>query len=62
MTLNSSKKLIAFAEYGERPLVIIFDLETNKRRKVLRCSEFKSHKVTLFIKLFLNVVFVFSGR
>ena len=43
--VNPTRKLIAFSEYGERPLLIIFDLETRKRRKILRCSELKSFEV-----------------
>lgn len=37
--------MVAFTEYGDRPLLIVYDLETNKRRKILRCAEFKSHEV-----------------
>ena len=36
---------MAFTEYGDRPLLIVYDLETNKRRKILRCAEFKSKEV-----------------
>ena len=39
------QKLVAFTEYGDRPLLIVYDLESNKRRKVLRCAEFKSKEV-----------------
>ena len=31
--------------YGDRPLLIVYDLETHKRRKLLRCAEFKSQEV-----------------
>ena len=48
LALNPNRKLIAFSEYGDRPLVIIYDLENKKRRKILRCSEFKSHEVKIF--------------
>ena len=45
LALNTTKRLIAFTEYGERPLLIVYDLETHKRRKLLRCAEFKSQEV-----------------
>ena len=45
LALNSTKKLVAFTEYGDRPLLIVYDLETHKRKKLLRCAEFKSKEV-----------------
>ena len=39
------QKLIAFTEFGDRPLLVVYDMEIQKRRKLLRCAEFKSHEV-----------------
>ena len=36
---------MAFAQHGNRPHVVVFDLETRKRRTVLRCAEFVSEEV-----------------
>lgn len=36
---------MAFAERGDRPHVVVFDLELRRRRKVLRCAEFVSEEV-----------------
>ena len=43
--MNKNRKLVAFAERGDRPHVVVFDLELRKRRKVLRCAEFVSQEV-----------------
>ena len=43
--VNKNRKLVAFAERGDRPHVVVFDLELRKRRKVLRCAEFVSQEV-----------------
>ena len=36
---------MAFAERGDRPHVVVYDLELRRRRKVLRCAEFVSQEV-----------------
>ena len=43
--VNKNRKLVAFAERGDRPHVVVFDLELRRRRKVLRCAEFVSEEV-----------------
>ena len=43
--VNKNRKLVAFAERGDRPHVVVFDLELRRRRKVLRCAEFVSQEV-----------------
>ena len=43
--LNKHRKLVAFAERGDRPHVVVYDLELRRRRKVLRCAEFVSEEV-----------------
>ena len=43
--MNKNRKLVAFAERGDRPHVVVFDLELRRRRKVLRCAEFVSQEV-----------------
>eukprot|EP00094_Tigriopus_californicus_P008583 TCALIF_08273-PA protein Name:"Similar to WDR65 WD repeat-containing protein 65 (Homo sapiens)" AED:0.08 eAED:0.08 QI:0/0.28/0.12/0.75/0.42/0.37/8/0/1160 len=45
LCVNKNRKLLAFAERGDRPYVIVYDLEMRKRRKVLRCAEFSSEEV-----------------
>ena len=45
LVLNENRNLIAFTEYGDRPLLVVYDLEKMKRLKILRCAEFKSHDV-----------------
>ena len=45
LALNPSRKLMAFTEHGERPLLIVYDLERRKRLKLLRCAEFRSLEV-----------------
>ena len=45
LALNPTRNLIAFTEYGDRPLLVVYDLETRKKLKLLRCAEFKSHDV-----------------
>ena len=32
--------VIFYRRFGERPLLIVYDLETHKRRKILRCAGF----------------------
>ena len=34
--VNKNRKLVAFAERGERPHVVVYDLESRKRKTVLR--------------------------
>ena len=34
--VNKNRKLVAFAERGERPHVVVYDLEARKRKTVLR--------------------------
>lgn len=36
VSMNKNRKLLAFAERGERPHVIVHDVAADKRRKVLR--------------------------
>ena len=43
--VNKHRKLVAFAERGDRPHVVVYDLELRRRRKVLRCAEFVSEEV-----------------
>ena len=43
--VNKNRKLVAFAERGDRPHVVVYDLEDRKRKRVLRCAEFVSHEV-----------------
>ena len=43
--INSFRNLIAFTEYGDRPLLVVYDLEARKKLKLLRCAEFRSHDV-----------------
>ena len=45
LVLNANRSLIAFTEYGDRPLLVVYDLEKMKRVKILRCAEFKSKDV-----------------
>ena len=45
LALNPSRNLLAFTEYGERPLVVVYDLETRRKLKLLRCAEFRSDQV-----------------
>ena len=45
LALNPTRNLIAFTEYGDRPLLTVYDLENRKKLKLLRCAEFKSHDV-----------------
>ena len=40
--VNKNRKLVAFAQRGNRPHVIVYDLEARKRAAVLRCAEFVS--------------------
>lgn len=42
---NKHRKLLAFAQRGNRPYVIVFDLGSGKRKKILRCAEFASEEV-----------------
>ena len=42
---NKHRKLLAFSQRGDRPYVIVFDLQAGKRKKVLRCAEFASEEV-----------------
>ena len=49
--------MIAFSEYGERPLVIIYDVELERKRKILRCPELKSFEVGISISLDWFVLF-----
>lgn len=42
--VNKNRKLVAFAQRGNRPHVIVYDLELRKRAAVLRCAEFVSGK------------------
>ena len=39
------RNLLAFTEYGERPLVVVYDLELRRKLKLLRCAEFRSDQV-----------------
>ena len=43
--VNKNRKLVAFAQRGNRPHVIVYDLELRKRAAVLRCAEFVSEQV-----------------
>ena len=45
LALNPTRNLIAFTEFGDRPLLVVYDLENRKKLKLLRCAEFKSHDV-----------------
>ena len=45
LTLNPNRNLIAFTEHGDRPLLVVYDLEQRKKLKLLRCAEFKSKDV-----------------
>ena len=48
LALSPGRNLLAFTEYGERPLVVVYDLETRRKLKLLRCAEFRSdHVVSL---------------
>ena len=49
--------MIAFSEYGERPLVIIYDVELERKRKILRCPELKSFQVGKSLSLDWFVLF-----
>jgi hypothetical protein len=46
--VNKNRKLVAFAERGDRPHVVVYDLEERKRKRVLRCAEFVSQEVHTF--------------
>ena len=37
--VNKNRKLVAFAERGERPHVVVYDLEERKRKTVLRFEQ-----------------------
>ena len=39
--VNKNRKLVAFAERGERPHVVVYDLEARKRKTVLRYEYMK---------------------
>ena len=45
LALNPTRNLIAFTEFGDRPLLVVYDLENRKKLKLLRCAEFKSESV-----------------
>ena len=45
IALNPTRKLLAFTERGERPLLVVYDLERRKRVKLLRCAEFRTLEV-----------------
>ena len=45
LAINPARNLVAFTEYGERPLLVVYDLELRKRLKLLRCAEFRSDEV-----------------
>jgi hypothetical protein len=45
IALNPTRKLLAFTEEGERPLLVVYDLERRKRVKLLRCAEFRTKQV-----------------
>ena len=36
LTINKNRKLLAFAQRGDRPHVVVFDLAENKRKKVMK--------------------------
>ena len=36
LTVNKNRKLLSFAQRGDRPHVVVFDLAENKRKKVNR--------------------------
>ena len=45
LALSPGRNLLAFTEYGERPLVVVYDLEQRCKLKLLRCAEFRSDQV-----------------
>ena len=47
--VNKNRKLVAFAERGERPHVVVYDLEERKRKTVLRFE--KLPDLTSFLRI-----------
>ena len=39
LTVNKNRKLLSFAQRGDRPHVVVFDLAENKRKKVVNTLE-----------------------
>ena len=48
-TSPSSSPSSSPSRFGERPLLIVYDLETHKRRKILRCAGAHNESLTFFI-------------
>ena len=53
LALNPGRKLLAFTEHGERPLLVVYDLQRRKRLKLLRCAEFRSLEVADSLQVLL---------
>lgn len=45
LAINNTRNLLAFTEYGERPLLVVYDLDLRRKLKLLRCAEFRSDEV-----------------
>ena len=39
LTVNKNRRLLSFAQRGDRPHVVVFDLAENKRKKVVKDGE-----------------------
>ncbi len=56
LALNSTRKLVAFSEYGERPLLIVYDLgRVQQERRGYSCwilAEDRKKYIGLRIRLF----------
>ena len=52
LTVNKNRRLLSFAQRGDRPHVVVFDLAENKRKKVMNLIltakfKFKYSKATV---------------
>ena len=59
LTVNKNRKLLAFAQKGDRPHVVVFDLAENKRKKVKNSQSkiasrgrSRSRRIRIFCPLF----------
>ena len=45
LALSPARTLLAFSQRGERPVLTVWDLQTGRRLRILRCAEFLSQEV-----------------
>ena len=56
LTVNKNRRLLSFAQRGDRPHVVVFDLAENKRKKVVMVNLILTAKFKRFKSNFINFI------